>query len=123
MMLVASILRQVRTAVIAALVFALLAASLTVTHALPCPDSVTDSGASLGSAVENAGAHSAHEGGRKAASIKIDQCCQMSCTVCVGVVPSTASEVMAPALSDHPPLAGIRLAGITAGPPHGPPRR
>ncbi len=105
----------------AALVFALLAASLTAVHALPCPDSVTGIGASRSGAVDGVGVHG-HDAGRKATGMNIDRCCQMSCSVCVSVVPPAAGGAMALAHADHPLLAGMRLAGITAGPPHGPPR-
>lgn len=122
MVLVANILGGLRTAIVAALVFALLTASMTAVHAMPCPDPVAASSVALDDSAGLASMHSEHDGGSKTADMSIDRCCQKSCAACVSVVPPLTDQSGVPTPLDHLLPAGTQSAGISVGPPHGPPR-
>ncbi len=122
MTLVANIFGRLRTAVMAAFVFALLTASMTAVHAMPCPDPLAASSVSLSDGAEIAAVHSEHDGGSKTADMSIDRCCQKSCAACVSVVPPVTGQSGLPTPPSHLLPAGAQSAGISVGPPHGPPR-
>lgn len=122
MTLVANFFGRLRTAVAAALVFALLTASLTSVHALPCLDPMAASSVSVSGTIEGAAVHSEHDGGSKAADMSIDRCCQKLCAACISMVAPVAGHAGMPTPPDHLLPPGTQLAGISVGPPHGPPR-
>jgi len=122
MAVVADIFGRLRAVAVAAIVFALLTASMTAVHALPCPDPMPASSVSLDDGLDVVAMHSEHDGDSRTADITIDRCCQTSCAACVSVMPPVAGQSGLPTPPDHPLPAGAQAAGISVGPPHGPPR-
>ena len=123
MTLLANIFGRLRRVVAAAMMFAFLGASLTAAHALPCPDLTNARSASASGSIEAAAAmHTDHHDSSKNTDRISDGCCKKSCAVCVSIIPPAVGYDGVPTPPDHPLPPGTRSAGISVGPPHGPPR-
>uniref|UniRef100_Q11BH7 Uncharacterized protein n=1 Tax=Chelativorans sp. (strain BNC1) TaxID=266779 RepID=Q11BH7_CHESB len=122
MTLVANISGRLKTAVVAAFVFALLAASLSAAHALPCLDLTNAQSVSASGKADGVAAHANLHGSSKRTDRSIDRCCQKSCATCLSVVRPAAPFDGITVARDHSSPIEIQSAGISVGPPHRPPR-
>ncbi len=122
MALVANICERLRTAVVAALVFAFLTASLPTAHTLPCPDPANTQTVSASANVDGVLVHAGYHGSGKRTDRSLDQCCQKYCLKCFSLVPPAALFDGAPVVRDHALPIETQSAGISVHPSHGPPR-
>ena len=115
-----------RTALVAALVLALLGMSIASAHAMPCPDALHSTGQASSSNISDDDdhdiAHATTNDLGKLSDTHVNRCCPSMCSVCSALVSSTSDHSPIPIPTMRAPERGDHIAGIDAGPPHGPPR-
>lgn len=126
MTILATIVSWMRTALVAALVLALLGMSIESAHAMPCPDALHSTGQASSNNISGIDVHAiAHATAKdlgKLGDTHADRCCASMCSVCNALVSSTSDHSPKPIPAMRGPERGDHIAGIDPDPMHGPPR-